>query len=324
MHLYLEESFLIEFERDFNNVNPSTGQKCLYKIFSEYTGVNLILDELQTFKNLDSRCLKLFLGQNPSLKEIGDFDLYFDEINELPNQSIVLCAAPKSIKDKIELLGGLYLDYTNYEAEIIKIIETTHFKFSFADKETTFSWSYFSMINVVPMKTIVIDDPYVLMEESLIKNNLIPLLQNFLTGQKIKPALIILTDKIQHNRERGKTEKETVITKYSILMEEFNSQISSLCIAKNKVYQEILEQHDRFLYTPFTICSIGKGFSIFPLKHSTSRIEQNSIFDKFSYNELKNHNLGLKDKYDKLSKLDVIESNLKIYPSSEFLKFFID
>lgn len=326
MHLFVEESFLVEFEKDFDILSPSIGQKCIHKIFSEYTGVSLILDGLNSYKNLNSRLLQLFLGQNPTLKEIGDFDLYFDGLNELPNQSIVLCVKPSFIKEKIEFLGGLYLDYMNYEAEIVKIIEKTHFKLSLADKEVTFSWSIFSKINVIPIKAIVIDDPYILKDGSagLIRNNLLPLLQNLLRGQKIKPSLTILTNTIQNNSEKGMTEKETVMAKYSKLKEEFKLQISTLCIAKNKEHQHILEQHDRFLYTPFTICSIGKGFNIFPLKNSTSKIEQNSIFDKFSYNELKNHNLGLKEKYDKLSKVDYRESELKIYPSSEFLEFFID
>ena len=327
MHLFIQESFLIKFENDYNNQNPSIGQKCLHKIFTEYTRVKINFDELNVFQKLDSKYLRLYLGNNPtSLNEIGDFDSYFNNIENLPNQTIVLSAEASKNKDKIQNLGGLCLDYLNYESDIKIIIDTLHFKYSLSDNELKFSWACFSHLNLIPIKTIVIDDPYILKNSKggFLEDNLIPLLKNLLKDQKVKPSLTIFSDVIQNTSERGVSETESVKARYTLLESELKSIISSVCIAKSKQDQEILVQHDRFLYTPFTIAWIGIGFNIFPHKNSTSKVEQSTIFDKFYYNELKNHCDGLKKKYDKLAKKEVHHTILKIYPNSDNLKLFID
>jgi len=328
MHLFIQESFLTKFENDYNNENPSIGQKCLHKIFTEYTRVRINFDELNVFQKLDSKYLRLYLGNNPtSLNEIGDFDSYFNNIENLPNQTIVLTTEASKNKDKIQNLGGLCLDYLNYESLIKTIIDKLHFKYSLSDNAIKFTWACFSHLNLIPIKTIVIDDPYILnnSQGGLMVDNLIPLLKNLLKDQKVKPSLTIFSDKIHNNSEKGRSETEIVKARYTLLESELKSIISSVCIAKSKKYdQEILEQHDRFLYTPFTIAWIGKGFNIFPYKNSTSKVEQSTIFDKFYYNELKNHCDGLKKKYDKLAKKEIYHTELKIYPNSDNLKLFID
>ena len=327
MHLFIEESFLIKFENGYNIENPSIGRNCIHKILTEYTRVRIYFDKLNVFQQLDSKYLRIFLGNNPTLNEIGDFDSFFDSVDNLPNQTIVLCIESTKIKEKIQRLGGLCFDYETFETSIKSIIDNLHFKFSFADTEQRFSWSYLSNSNLIPIKTIVIDDPYILKNQTggLMKENLIPLLKNLLKDQKVKPSLTIFSNVIQKQQEKGLSEVETVKSRYSILESELKSYLTSICIAKSKIDQSIFEQHDRYLYTPFTITSVGIGFNIFPIVgKKNSKIEQLTIFDKFSYNEMKNHFEGLKEKYDKLANNNYHETLLKIYPSSDKLKLYMD
>jgi hypothetical protein len=70
--------------------------------------------------------------------------------------------------------------------------------------------------------------------------------------------------------------------------------------------------------------SVGKGFNLFPMKLGNSSIVCSSIFKKATYNMLKNHCNNLRNTTDKLINLEVITTNLKIYPNADKLKLFID
>jgi hypothetical protein len=326
MHLFIEESFLIDFEIEYNNVYPSVGQNCLHKIFTEYTGIRLYFDNIEKLKELNSKYFNTLTDYNPNIKEIKDFNTYFENIQEIPNQTIVLSSINLLCKTKIEQLGAVCLDFGNYEVILKNIIEKLHLKFSLSDLEKKFSWNSLSISGLIPIKSVVIDDPYILINKKgqLMKDNIIPLIKNLLLNQKIKPSLTIFSDVIENPSDRWKNEIERVELRYSILEQELKPYISTICIAKSKQDQAIFVQHDRYIYTPFTIISVGKGFNIFPYERENSKIEQSTIFDKFSYNEMKNHFSGLKEKYEKLKKKEFINTLLKIYPNSEYLNLFID
>lgn len=326
MHLFIEEAFLIDFEIDYNIEQSSIGQNCLHKIFTEYTGLRLYFDNLSILKDLNSKYFNFLTDYNPNILEIGNFDSYFEDKNELPNQTIILSTEVLKNQSKIEILGGLCLDYLNYQSKIKTIIEKLHFKFSFSEDITYFSWDKLEVLSIIPIKTIVIDDPYVLLNEKnqLLKDNLIPMLKCILKHQNNKTSLTIFSDKINNSNEKSINEIDCVKKRYQLLENELNEKISSICIAKSKKYRQEYDQHDRYLYTPFTIIGIGKGFNLFPFSKNNSKIEVSTIFEKYYYNEMKNHYKNLNNIYQKLEKVEYISSHLKIYPDSLNLKLHID
>jgi hypothetical protein len=326
MHLFIEESFLIDFEIEFDKENPTIGQKCLNSIFTEYTGIRIYFNELTLINSFGSRYFNLITNHNSLVFEIGDFERYFESCNELPNQSLVLSGSKLKSSEKVKKMGALQFDYLTYELKIREIIDKVHFKLSFSDSLEQFSWNHLSCLDLLPIKTIVIDDPYILTNQKgqMLKDNLIPMVKSLMTGQLTKSSLTIFADQIKNKIDLGKDEIDRVRDRFVFVQKELIQTVSSLTLVKSKLKQDMYEQHDRYVYTPFCVISVGKGFNLFPLRINNSKIEIITIFDKFSYQLMQSHNLHLKQMSEKLHKLDVIESQLKVYPINNKVKLFID
>ena len=70
--------------------------------------------------------------------------------------------------------------------------------------------------------------------------------------------------------------------------------------------------HDRIIQTNYSLTECGKGFNLSHSKKSNSQIISESIFDKYTYNRLKNHRKMQADYFKKLDSTETLK--FKMYP----------
>jgi hypothetical protein len=328
MHLFIESGFLIDFEILFDPETSNSAFKSLDRIFREYTSINLYFDDESKLIEFNSLYYELITNYNTNPKVIGDFDVFLDTVNDLPNQTLFLTKTDIRNNSKVEDLGALYLTFGNFEEKIKKYLEDFDQIFDLSDPQCNFKWQNLGFISQLPFKSVVIDDSYILSDKNRqrINDNLIPLLKEILSNHRSKVVLTIYTDEVMNEEERKKrlSEIECVKKRHQFIQSTLSKSIDSLCILKSSYFKDKYDQHDRFIYTPFCMVSVGKGFNLFPMKLGNSSIVCSSIFKKATYNMLKNHCNNLRNTTDKLINLEVITTNLKIYPNADKLKLFID
>ncbi len=330
MHLFIEYEFLFEFESLSEREMLSVGYKCLDRIFREYTELVLYFDKDSDWLRTNSLYYDLITNYNLNLHVIGEFNSYFDRITEIPNQSLILTKTELIDTIKVQEMGALNFSIANFDVKIRRYIEDYEIEFDLSDMEKRFNWRDIGFISETPFKSVVIDDSYILIDEKnqRLNDNLIPLLNEILKKKSSKISLTIFTEKIQNGDERKfqLSEIQCVQKRYSYIESILSKSLGSLCIVKNSFFKDKFDEHDRFLYTPFCLISIGKGFNLFPVKTNNSTVYCSNIFKKSTYKKMNNHFNLLKDKTIRLnsSSFQVIPTNLKVYPDADQVRLYKD
>ena len=149
------------------------------------------------------------------------------------------------------------------------------------------------------------------MSNQKLKDNIIPILQNLIFNKTENVNISILTkdlnpisSKAEHLKEKAKKRHlklnsifANYKTKFSIFFSDFPFDF---------------DLHDRSIATNFSFLECGKGFNLIPYKASNSQIISETIFDKYTYNRLKNINKNQLEYIDKLKKLET--SKFKMFP----------
>lgn len=318
MNLFIEKEFIEKFESEyeFNNIYSNSNVKnIVYRLLSEYPFVTLYTNYANLKEAMSSRLINFFTNNNTSINFIVDFDKYFESISELPLRTLVFTESPSKSSALIATLGGLHFSYDGLEMSLGEFIQTFEQKIDFSEIEN-FTWNTFSILSKVPFRSIVIDDPYILLDKAdqKIDKNLVPMLKNLISEKSGTVELCIYTDIIQNSSERGRSEIDIVEMKYSRIMKQLSENINSFSLVKSKQKRNYFEQHDRYCYMDFVIISAGKGFNVVPFRVGNTSIDIKTIFDKSSYRQLLNHLVKLKEMNRKLYKLETVDSKFNYYP----------
>lgn len=331
MQIFIEQAFINDYFIEYDENNLSDGKKMLNRIFTEYTELEVFIDCNNSDDIIDlskqNRTLSQIFIHNPNAKPIGAFKDYFSsEIINL-NQVIILLKHKYEWTDSLSKRGFILFFYDNYEEVIEKIINDLHFRIDLSGTNNPqFNvWTEFSRYKFLPFNSVVIIDSYILGDKSnqKINKNLVPFLQNLLEDKnKSNISLTILTYNLGQDKNSStnffKAEKEKAKRKIQLLNSKFALYKVDFSIVKMpKDFLSDFEFHDRLVYTNYSILEVGKGFNLSKNfeksgHRSNSQILSETIFDKYTYNRIKNH---LKMMSEYLIKLKNFETyDLKYYP----------
>jgi len=335
MQLFFEQEFLNDYYLENDKHNLSEAQKILNKLFNEFTELEIFLDcetEEEIFIQFDqNNILKNILTNNPNVKPIGCFEIYFKAYDK-PKQALVFLRHTSDWSKTLFSKGFLCFFYDTYEQSIIEIVSKLHFRIDLSEiiNSSFKGWEEFERFVVLPINAMVLSDKYILSDKSgqEINKNLIPFLISILEGkQEVNIEIAILTDQIIENTnykgaDKSTKEFEKVKERYSYLNSKFARYNVKFSILKNHERNITnFELHDRIVYTNYSILEIGKGFNLSKNISndkllSNSQILCETIFDKYTYIRLKNHFKMLADYFVKLKKFEPSEKPFKYYPDN--------
>jgi len=296
MDLYVEKEFAENFQIEYYPGKETEIQKIVYSIFSEYTGINWFLNASEDFVKENELLFKLS-DYNLNYKLDVDFDKLFDNEFIPKKQTIVLTERPRAWFSILKEKGVLCFSFDDYELEIKRFIEKTHFKIDLSDRANIpFKWDSFIFLKE-QANFIIFTDPYVLCNKDgqEIKKNLIPLLKENL-NKNHSYSIFIFTD-VDKEIDKNLGQLNSALNGYNARVFVFNILPEF----------ENIDLHDRLLYTNYTITDSGKGFNLNTSKPSNSQIVSASIFEKYTY---KRFNSQIKELEKYIGKLEKSE-NLK-------------
>jgi hypothetical protein len=320
MNLFVEAEFILDFEIIFDENRASVGQNVLFRIFKEYTDLNIYFDDENILINEESLIFNLITDNQPNYFVVGSFEEYFSLNPNLPNQTIVLTKAPISRKAQIESNCGISLTWDNFEERIKFIFDSLHQEYLLSENEFS-SWSLLNTFSLLPIKKVIIEDPYILSDtyNQKITENLIPLLSNLLEGQTTRSPLYIYTSEILNSYEVKQNIKleKAIKKRYNLLLSRLSKYVNQVVFIESNVSKKEYYQHDRYLYTLFGLISVGEGFNLFPLTPSNSSVILSTIFEKGTYKKYKSHLKKLENISSPTLQNDEKNYKFKIYPEGQ-------
>ena len=317
MELYIEKAFIDDFYLDVNLEKPSSSQKILLNIFKEYGEVNKYMDiKVNSPQDLDdlksSNLLIAFLTLNHPPQPVESIKDHFFN-NEKHEQTLIFSQKVHDWFDDAKKKGALCFSIEDYEIKIRSIIKGCHFRIDLSQGFD--GWNLLSSLNELPSNEIIISDGYIIIdkEKQKIDDNLIPMLKSIVNKNSCQIKTSLFTKELNPIRnEPLKIEEKAkkVYNKLNRVFADYNNVYKIISTANHNFNFKI---HDRIILTNFIIIECGIGFNLIPSESSNSQIIVDSIFDKYTYNRMKNLK---KCYYDYESHLNKIESsNFKSYPS---------
>lgn len=310
MELYIEKEFLDNFYASFDEERMTKGQEVIASIIRDYEEIDIFFDS-KINSEMDLLVLKeenpffaYLASPNPPV-DIEDFEEHLFSNSKFV-QTIVLTNSEKEWFLRAEAKGALCMHFDNYENRIIKIIETCHFK---VDLSTAFSgWDIFNLRNVIPLNYLSINDNYILTDKTDQKmdKNVICILKHFLRDRGEKINVKVLTK--DFNAPQAASDdmiKDTAHKRHNRLnsaLANFSKEIFTI----NNEFSREFDLHDRTIFSNFLMIDSGKGFNLIPHKPSNSQIIVESIFNRYTYNRMRNHN---KNHHKYLEKLKMLETS---------------
>jgi len=305
MELYIEKAFIdnLYLGLDFKNLTPS--QKVLINIFKEYGEVEKFMDvsintaeELESLKT--SNILIAYLNIIHPVISINSIKDHFFEKSEC-KQTIILTQKVQNWFEDAEKKGALCFSYDNYENRINTIINELHFKVDLS--EGFKGWGFLKKFKNLNYNQITVTDGYILVDKDYqeMEDNLIPILKElFLTKSKVCNVDIFTKEIDAIKTNGGYSEerhiKEKAKKRYNVLKNNIPklNTIIQIIFSYNKNYRmnngDEFDFHDRIIQTNFSLMDSGKGFNLVgSTKQSNSQIISATIFEKYTYNRLKNH-----------------------------------
>lgn len=312
MELYIEKDFLDDFYISVDTDNPTPPQEILINIFKNYGEVakfiEISIDTFEDFESLkyENKYFAYLCEYHPPIS-IENIKEHFFKYSKC-EQTIILTQQPQQWFEEAESRGALCLSFNDYESRIESIINKCTIKIDLSDHFV--GWNKLNELKSIPNNELFISDPYVLKDSSnqKIDRNLIPLLKTLFNNSR-STIVKILTSNFAVRIETPDNILENVMYIHSKLNRVFaNKSVKFKVISTHKSSGYRFDFHDRIIISNFYKIESGKGFNLIPFKQSDSILSAETVFDKFTYNRMKN----LRKKYIGL------EDHLKKHESYHF------
>lgn len=313
MELYIENEFLENFYHGYDEKTRSTSQNIVATILQEYAEVEWFInceidsiEKMETLKNENPFFHARSIYSSPiSIKSIEE---HFFERSKC-DQTLIFTQNNEDWFGEAERKGALCFSISNYIEKIENIIRTCHFKIDLSNNQFS-GWNFLSNLKYLPFNKILINDGYILTDKSSqkIKDNLIPLLQNIIGKNYNQETKIEIYTK-DFNPARPGTFDQIKIEadkKLSRLNSVFANYKFKIKIISNNLQTSNYDFHDRLIYLNYLIIDSPKGFNLMPHKMSNSQLMVETIFDKYTYNRLRNHNKMHSDYLKKITNLETM------------------
>ncbi|WP_037320632.1 hypothetical protein [Salegentibacter sp. Hel_I_6] len=317
MELYIEKEFLDNFFIEYDEEKLSREQQVVSSILKEYGEIDWFIDtEINDAETLEK--LKLsnpFIAYRASyappipVKSLQDH--FFK--NSRCRQTLIFTDKEEAWHKEAEAEGALCFSSGNFQNKIEDIIEKAHFKIDLS--EDFKNWDVFKALNQIPFNEILVNDNYILTDKpsQALEKNIIPLLQIILNGKNLTIGVKIFTRELNGISDSENHVFEAVKKRYKKLNRELANYKKKIRIINNSLKTDTYDLHDRVLLTNFLSIDSGKGFNLFPNKKSNSQIIIESIFDKYTYKRIKNHQRMYDEYLQRLENMNSVK--FKIYPS---------
>lgn len=281
MELYIEKEFLDNFYKNFDMAIASRSQKVIASILSEYVEVKWFIDcDIDTFEQLDSlKKSNPFFSARVNYSSpipVNSIKEHFFEKSTC-KQTLIFTQNEEEWFEKAKIKGALCFSYKNYQIKIENIIAKCHFKIDLSEQFAGWENNLKVLQQLLPLNKIIINDSYLLDKPKLYESNVYPLIRAISNNKKT--IKFFFTD-ICNKPDFFKTD---II--YKSLKEKY--QTSELKIIHNN--PDNLKSHDRLLYSNFYIIDCAIGFNFNSTIKSNSQIIIESIFEKYTYNRIRNH-----------------------------------
>ena len=331
MNLFVDREFLVNFEIEFNfnDVRSNTdAQKVFYNIMAQYPDITLYTN-YTSFKECigESHLIELFSNLNTQINFNIDFDSFFNEMDQVLMRTVVFTEKSYDWHLEVADKGGICFNYASYQNVIHDILDSTEGFSDFSDDGFKFDWELFSKLKVLPISSVIIDDPYILKDANgqRIKDNLIELMKVVLKDNQRKVEFLIYTDVVQTKSDIKERTEEVVCAenRRDYVFRGLTNYVKHCLLVKNKQQSRIEQsglnfvEHDRYIYTDFCITSLQKGFNQMPFVRNNSKLETKTIFEKPYYRQLNNHLRELKKYTEKLQKEKFGPHEFKVLPKEE-------
>ncbi len=312
MDLFIEKEFAENFQIEYYPEKASEIQRIINSIFSKYTGVTWFLNTSEDFIEENEFLTKLS-DYNLNFKVNVDFDKLFNNQFAPKKQTLVLTEKPRKWFPLLKEKGVLCFSYDNYEKEVKKFMQETHFKVDLSDSENIpINWQIFKYLNS-STNFIIISDPYILTDKSdkKIKDNLIPLLKENL--DKNREYKVFIFAKI--------TDNEDINRKLKFINSQLANYNAKIYVFNIEKTIEKFSLHDRYIYSNYTITESGIGFNISTKKPNNSQVLSTSIFENYTYKRINSHLNELKKYVQKLEKFERYGNPFKTNSEKAFEAF---
>jgi hypothetical protein len=280
MELYIEQQFLDSFYLDFVAKEASASQKIVATILKEYAEVDWFIDckiesveQIETLKNKNPFFHARMAYSNPIY--VQSFKEHFFE-KSVCDQTLIFAQNDEDWFSEAERKGAFCFSINNYQEKIEKIIESCHFKIDLSEKFGGWDSTMENIRKLIPLNKIIINDSYLLDNPKFYDNNVYPLIKAVSKNKKmLKHFYTDFLNKVNFNK----------VDIYNLLLQKYPT--SEIRITQNNV--DKLKTHDRLLYSNYYIIDCAIGFNFNPRTVSNSQIIIETIFEKYTYNRLRNH-----------------------------------
>lgn len=281
MELYIEKEFLDNFYLEFEESNASNSQKIVATILKEYAEIDWFVDcEMESLEQLE-----FLKSENSFFKARCDYscpisiksvEKHFFEKSKY-EQTLIFTQNNEYWFNKAERNGALCFSLNNYQEKIENIVQKCHFKVDLSENFQGWEKTLKSIQELIPLNKIIINDSYLLDKPKSYESNIYPLIKAI--SKNKKTVKLFYTDILNKNP----LFKTDII--YNLLKEKYPT--SEIKIIHNNVDE--LKSHDRLLYSNHYIIDCAIGFNFDTRAISNSQIIIESIFEKYTYNRLRNH-----------------------------------
>lgn len=293
IHDILNTYTQINFFINFNEIDV-LNEESILQIFKPVLELN---NEIVQFENLEDFSLEMI--QNSRRSGIIIFKTQLEKVHDsFKGQDFIfdfksLDQKMKTVRSKLEF--RIDLSDINYSDEIN---------------------SKFQYLQEIPFHSLVISDPYILKEKSLI--DLKMLLHSVLKNSDHAAKVVIIAKLSELQKKsiyrNNEDEIKRVYTKLNSLFSQFNLKFFFIDADFLNAHGQ-LNVHDRLVYHPFWVLESGKGFDIFSKKKNyNSKVESSSFFDSFTYKRKVNHLNRIQLFLNKVYNGSIASHQLIIYP----------
>ena len=309
MELYIEKEFLDNFYLDYSS-KPI--QEIVKEIFIRYGEKRVFIDfNSENFGKLDAENEFFALISNiiPPTPVNSIKEHLFSQSDF--SQTIVFTNNEEDWFEAAGNKGALCFNFDNYQKKIKEIIDKLHFKIDLS--EGFEGWEFLQKIKAIKYNELFVSDGYILSDKTnqRIEDNIIPILKSLVSDRNKNINIFILTKDLGPIKPEEKYKKEKAKKRHLKLNSVFANYNTKFAILLNDFPFDFV-LHDRNIATNFSLMDCGEGFNLIPYKASNSQIISETIFDKYTYDRLKNIKKQQIKYIEKLRRLETLK--FKMYP----------